>query len=483
MNESVDGSDAATGSDAASPALGASGAGPLGPRPRLPARPQGFIGRRFEERGLERHHVALLLLLGAAAFFDGYDTAVKAVALKQIRETFELDPSGGSAMLAIITLGAVPAMALTRLSDRVGRRTMLMWTVLGFTLFSGLTALTPNWQTFAAVQVIANVFIVAESAIVWTYAAEELPADARGFGFGVIGMNIALGTGLAPLLYGPLHEMWGLSWRWMYVVAVPPLLLVAGLRRGLTESRRFERARDDGQLAKRWQDILAPSHRRWLLLVVAGTFLFSLTYQVSTVAIDYLQSERDLSATMAGNMMVLGGLPGIPIMVMAGRWSDRFGRRLVGCGFAVLGLIGGAGFFWLPDGTGALALLPFMSMMLIGTMGSFPVLQTFVTELFPTSVRGSATSWASTSSIIGRTASLGIAALLLKVTDQNVTTTVLALGPIAAIILTARFFPDTHGRELEETSGELLPDPDPDADADAQRPDEPEEPEFVPLLT
>jgi len=162
-------------------------------------------------------------------------------------------------------------------------------------------------------------------------------------------------------------------------------------------------------------------------------------------------------------------------MVMAGGWSDRFGRRLVGCGFAVLSLIGGAGFFWLPSGTGVPMLLPFMSMMLIGTMGSFPVLQTFVTELFPTSLRGSATSWSSTSAILGRTASLGLAALLLKLTDQAMTTTLLALGPVAAIVITARFFPDTHGRELEDTSGEAevlgdAPGPDPD-------------PDLVPLLT
>jgi putative MFS transporter len=420
------------------------------------SRPWGWWGRalRFEEHGLQRHHVLLLALLGAAAFFDGYDTAVKSVALKQIRETFELDPSGGSAMLAIITLGAIPAMALTRLADRWGRRTLLLWTVLGFTLFSGLTAVTPNWQTFTLVQVIANVFIVAESAIVWTYAAEELPAKARGFGFGLIGMNISLGTGLAPLLYGPLHETWGLSWRWMYVLGVPPLLLVAGLRRGLTESRRFEQARDRGRLARSWKSILDPAHRRWLVLVLAATFLFALTYQVGTVAIDYLQSERGLSATFAGNMMVMGGLPGIPIMVVAGRWSDRFGRKLVGCGFASIGLVGGAGFFWLPDGTGPWTLLPFMSLMLVGTMGSFPVLQTYVTELFPTALRGSATSWSTTASILGRTASLGIAALLLKVTDQSMTTTILALGPVAAIFITARLFPDTHGLELEDITGE-----------------------------
>lgn len=432
---------------------------PFPPTPEAPEPPEkaGWWARRLKlrEMGLERHHMALLSLLGAAAFFDGYDTAVKSVALKQIRSTFDLSPSGGSAMLAIVTLGALPAMALTRLSDRWGRRELLLWTVLGFTLFSGLTALAPNWQTFAATQVIANVFIVAESAIVWTYVAEALPASARGFGFGIIGMNIALGTGLAPLLYGPLTEGFGLSWRWMYVLAVPPLLLVAVLRRSLPESQRFENARDGGHLAGSWRDILDAVYRRRLVLVVGTAFLFALTFQAGVVSIDFLESERGFSATAAGRLMILAGLPGIPIMVAAGGWSDRYGRRLVGCGFATMSLLGGCGFFWLPDGAGIPLLWPCMSMMLVGTMGSFPVLQTFVTEMFPTAVRGAATSWASTSSILGRTASLGLAAGLLQLTDQPLTITVLAIGPIIAVVLVARLFPDTHGRELEETSGEV----------------------------
>jgi hypothetical protein len=103
-----------------------------------------------------------------------------------------------------------------------------------------------------------------------------------------------------------------------------------------------------------------------------------------------------------------------------------------------------------------------------------------VTELFPTAVRGSATSWASTSSILGRTASLGVAALLLKVVSQAVTTTVLAAGSIVGVIMVATLFPDTHGRELEETSGELDIDPDGNATPTAV---EPAPPTVEPLLT
>jgi hypothetical protein len=58
--------------------------------------------------------------------------------------------------------------------------------------------------------------------------------------------------------------------------------------------------------------------------------------------------------------------------------------------------------------------------------------------------------------VLGRSASLAIAAPLLAITSQSMTATVLGIGPLVAIILFAVAFPDTHGRELEEITGEDL---------------------------
>jgi len=193
----------------------------------------------------------MLMLLCAAAFFDGYDTSVKSLALTQIRDSFDLSKSAASALLAVVFLGAIPALALTRWADRVGRRRVLLVSVLGYTVFSGLTALAPNAGVFTALQFGQQVFLIAEGALVWTMAAEELPASARGFGFGVLGMNMMLGTGCAAILYGGFFDPLGISWRWLYVVGVPPLLLVSVLRRRLPESRRFVAAQQRRRLADR----------------------------------------------------------------------------------------------------------------------------------------------------------------------------------------------------------------------------------------
>jgi MFS family permease len=116
--------------------------------------------------------------------------------------------------------------------------------------------------------------------------------------------------------------------------------------------------------------------------------------------------------------------------------------------------VGGALLFWAPGGVPVL--LPAMSLTLVGTMGSFPVIQTYASELFPTSLRGAASSWGASAGVFGRTASLGIAAVVLALTDENqsITATVLGAGPLVAVLMIAALFPDTHGRELEDTSGE-----------------------------
>lgn len=405
-------------------------------------------------RGMNRDHIVLLLLLCAAAFFDGYDTSVKSLALTQIRESFDLSKSTASALLAVVFLGAVPALVLTRWADRVGRRRVLIVSVVGYTVFSGLTALSPNAGVFTALQFGQQVFLVAEGALVWTMAAEELPARARGFGFGILGMNMMLGAGVAAMLYGGVFDPAGISWRWLYVVGVPPLLLVAVLRRRLPESRRFVEAQKRKRLAERWQRILQPPHRRWLVLVVVTGFLLQMTQQATVFAVDYLQTDRDIGTSAANGMLVLAGLPGIPIMVVAGAMSDRVGRRLVGCGLGMVSLVGAMGFYWLPGGLPVL--LPCLSLSVIGAMGAFPTLTTYAAELFPTGLRGSASSWSNTSGVMGRTASLGLAAVLLATTNENqsITASVLAIGPFVAVVLVAVLFPDTHGRELEETSGE-----------------------------
>lgn len=398
----------------------------------------------------------LLGLLGSTLFFDGYDRGVIFVALKQIRETFDLSQSTASWYLALLYLGAVPAVPLALRADRIGRKRLLIVCIIGYTVASAATAFAPDAITFTACQFVARLFLNAESAIVWVLAAEMLPARARGLGFGVLQMSNTLGVGFGAILFGAVIGPFGLSWRWLYLVGVPPLVAIAWLRRWLPESGRFEAARQAGRLQVDWRALFRPPHRKWIVLIIVTGVLLNFSQQASSFAVDFLQTQRAFDASQASFMLVVAGLPGIPVMVFAGAMSDRLGRRVVGCVFAGLGVIGALAFFWLP--VGAVLLVVCMVVMLVGGLGAGPVLDAYSAELFDTTVRGQAVAWATVARVGGQAAGLGLGGVLLAVLSSLPTTvTLLSIGPVVALVIIWFRFPDTHGRELEDVHSPGVP--------------------------
>ena len=411
---------------------------------------------RLERGGwgsLGKDHRFLLVILGFTAFFDGFDRGIIQVALPQIRDTFDLSQSQMSLWLMFVYLGALPALFLTRAADKTGRKKLLVISIAGYMGATAVTALAPTIELFVAAQFLARLFLNAEHALVLTLAAEELPARARGFGFGYLAMQLALGFGTGALIFGTVFEPNGIGWQWMYVLSLPPLLTIGWLRRRLPESRRFETARDSGQLAPSWRTIFSGPTRRWVVLLCTTAFLLELATHAGAFTIDFLQEDRGLSATASNLMLVLAGLPGIPVMIVAGNLSDRYGRRVVGCTFAVVSGIGAIGFFWLPGGIPVLWAC--MAVMLAGQLGAGPVLATYATELFPTALRGQAGSWGRVAAVGGQAASFGLGGLLITALGGLPgAATALMGGPLVAVVIFAVFFPDTHGRELEDITGE-----------------------------
>ena len=238
----------------------------------------------------------------------------------------------------------------------------------------------------------------------------------------------------------------------MYVLSLPPLFLIGWVRRSLPESKRFESARDAGQLASNWRQILVGETKKWLILLCTTAFLLELATHAGVFTVDFLQEDRGLSATAANLMLVCAGLPGIPIMIVAGNLSDRYGRRVVGCTFSIVSGIGALMFFWLPGGIPVLFIG--MTIMLAGQLGAGPVLATYAAELFPTALRSQAGSWGKVAAVAGQAASFGLGGALITLTGGLPgAATALMAGPVVAVVLFATMFPDTHGRELEETSG------------------------------
>ncbi|HET7531397.1 MAG TPA: MFS transporter [Mycobacteriales bacterium] len=394
----------------------------------------------------------LLFLLGAACFSEGFDFATITVVLPQIRASFHLGHTAADLWVALLYLGALPAVVWGRRADRHGRRHVLLLSIVGFTAASAATAVAPDIGVFVACQFVARCFIATQVAIAWTMAAEDLPAGRRGFGFGVLALASALGTGLSAIVQAVLLSPLDLSWRWLYVLAVPFLVVVVVLNRDLPESTRYVRlaARHDPEQGAA-RELLRPPFRRPLVLICAAILLGNLATQGTVFAVDFMQTERGLSSSAANLLLVGAGAVALPVLTLAGRLSDQVGRRRVAAGGLVVQAVGLMVFFVLAHGALQLGLA--LGLTYVGLFAAWTTGNAFAVEVFPTALRGAASASSSMAKLVGQSASFALAAALLTATHRTSTTIeVLVVGLLAAAVIIAVALPETSRRELTDVA-------------------------------
>lgn len=277
--------------------------------------------------------------------------------------------------------------------------------------------------------------------------AEELPAGARGFGFGYLATLDILGAGFGSLLYGVVLAPAGVSWRWLYAIVVPVLVVVVWLRRRLPESARFVRLAEERRIDPALA-ILRPPHRRHLLVVCAGAFLLNLTTQAQVYVVDFLQSQRHLSTSTANLVVVAAGALAVPSLAIAGAASDRLGRKLVGSGFVAILVIGLWLFFFVARSLAPLLLS--LSLVYLGGFGAWPTIGAFGSELFPTGLRALGSSTAGAFKVLGQCVGFLVAGALIAQSSLPHAVAILAVGPALGVVLIALLLPETKGRDLDE---------------------------------
>jgi putative MFS transporter len=295
-------------------------------------------------------------------------------------------------------------------------------------------------------------FLLAEWAVAMVVAAEEFPADRRGFVIGLIQAFSSLGAvlcaGLAPSLLAT-----ALGWRAVYFVGVIPLLLLAWARRGLRETRRFsEQVASEGAVAPRpltaiWR---SPYARRVLLMGVIWMLIYACTQNAITFWKEFAVAERGLSDAQVGTSISIAALAAMPLVFFAGKLLDWIGRRP---GAVVIFGVTSLGVFGCYSLHAQWALTVALALGVFGATAVLPVLSAFNTELFPTTLRGDAMGWANNG--IGRIghvlspALLGIAA---ESFGWGAAVRSTAILPLLAAALVVLFLPETAGKELEETA-------------------------------
>ena len=427
-----------------------------GPEPQRVKRPwwlPHFLGR--VPLGLEERHVALVGVVALAALFENYDQSMLTSAFKQIREGFDLSQAEAATRFGWIRLGAIPAIIVLPLADRLGRRSVFLVAIVGMSVGTLASAFAPNVETFVAMQTITRTFIVAATACAVVIIAEELPAANRGWGIGILGAIGAFGYGLGALLYAFIEYL-PYGWRAMYMVGGVPLLLMSRFIREIPETGRFleERAeRLAGRRSERgWVSPLIDLVGRYpgRAAAVAAMALFFATGSSPAFGLlsDFVQTTHEWSPASFSLMALVAGTFGIVGNSAMGWAADRWGRRPVAVfAFGFFPLVTLALYFG-PETTLPIVWIPFIFLLTGGNV----LMKIIATELFPTSSRNTAMGWETLMETLGGAAGYwlvgGFTVVGASIAPAAVGVSVLTLVAVGVML----FIPETAGRELEETS-------------------------------
>lgn len=406
----------------------------------------------------------LLLLLVAATFFEGYDGAILALVLGSIRDTFNVAESQLGISRAIIELGLGGAFFLARAGDRWGRKKLLLWSVMGYTVMTTLTAFSWDLWSFTAFQSVSRVFLGAEYAVALTMIVEEFPKERRARAIGTLLMCSAIGAvAVALLLLGGVADG-PLEWRTLYLVGVVPLLFLAFFRRRLRETRRFQEHADSvtsggGSLRVNFFEPWRRPFRRTLVLVGTIHLLRSLPlFGATSWFFYYAEREAGLGTTALYLIFIVSYGFGTLGYLVCGRLMDRIGRRPTAIAYGVIAAVSSVALF---QARGSAPVGALLVVSVFFGLGMAPVLGAISTELFPTYIRNQSAAW---SRNIFEIAGFILGPLLVGVLGDHYTGALGSIGDTVSLLLLLfvpatwliwRHLPETQGRELEEIEQDL----------------------------
>ncbi|MBN1199526.1 MAG: MFS transporter [Bacteroidales bacterium] len=422
-----------------------------------------------ESPTITRQHYRILGLSWAGWVFDFYDLILFTFLLIMIRQDFHLTDIEISYILgASLAATAVGGIIFGVLADKFGRRPVLQWTILTYSVGTFFCGFASSFWFLMIFRVLTGLGVGGEWATGQTYVGETFPANVRGRYCAFMQTGAPLGIALAAIVGGLVAPHIG--WRASFFISILPALLIIYIRKKLPESDLWlaqVNRRTGGQAGKRTSGkgireillgeenklliLFSKAHRKFFILaLILAIFDMTAYWFTYSWMPSYLHAERGFTLTKSALWMLVIQSGGFLGYASFGFVSDRWGRRpaytfysfIMAAGLLMITL------FWSTVVVYPPVILGFMFLVGFGT-GMFGGYGALFSELFPTSIRSTAMGTA-----------FNLARGVQFVTPVIITVVAVHYGLSGGIALAALFailtglwiwaFPETRGKRLEE---------------------------------
>lgn len=203
-------------------------------------------------RELNRYHWFVLVVCTLGWLFDCLDQQLFNMARRPAM--LELAPAGGSvdtygawATSMLLVGWATGGIIFGILGDRIGRARTMVWTILAYSVFTGLTAFSQGVYDFIAYRFLTGLGVGGQFAVGVSLVAEVMPDRARPHALGMLQAFSAVGNitaGALGITFGYLatQQILPSAWRGLFAIGILPAFLVILVMTRLKEPERWQQS-------------------------------------------------------------------------------------------------------------------------------------------------------------------------------------------------------------------------------------------------
>jgi len=325
---------------------------------------------------------------------DGMDFMIYPLVIGTIITLWKVD-AGTAGLAGTVTLlaSAVGGWGAGYLADRIGRVRTLQLTIVWFSFFSLLCAFAQNFDQLLVFRALLGLGFGGEWAAGAVLMGETIRAQYRGRAVGSVQSGWAVGWGLAVLAQAALFSLLPAeqAWRWMFAIGALPALLVLYLRAYVKEPEVSVETRAKGAASGDRPSILeifkGPILKTTILASLVATGCQGGYYAITFWVPRFLTTERKLSIVSSTGYLaalIIGSFVGY----LVGAWfADKYGRRNLFLTFSLGAMVVVLAYTQLQLSNELLWVLGFP--LGFFASGYFSGMGAFLTELYPTRLRGS----------------------------------------------------------------------------------------------
>ncbi|WP_144488454.1 MFS transporter [Bacillus sp. ABP14] len=339
----------------------------------------------------------LLGIAGLGWLFDAMDVGMLSFVMVALQKDWGLSTQEMGWIGSINSIGmAVGALVFGILSDKIGRKSVFIITLLLFSIGSGLTALTTTLAMFLVLRFLIGMGLGGELPVASTLVSESVEAHERGKIVVLLESFWAGGWLIAALISYFVIPKYG--WEVAMILSAVPALYALYLRWNLPDSPRFQKVEKRPSVIENIKSVWSGEYRKATIMLWILWFSVVFSYYGMFLWLPSVMVLKGFSLIKSFQYVLIMTLAQLPGYFTAAWFIERLGRKFV----LVTYLIGTACSAYLFGVAESLTLLIVAGMLLsFFNLGAWGALYAYTPEQYPTVIRGTGAGMAAAFGRIG----------------------------------------------------------------------------------